>query len=155
MKPITGMGTGANGCGYRRGSAAYAMSLAVACTNPAPKGCTFPSRIVESHQSLCRVAMRMLDESLTRLQTDHLDLWQIHEVIDHKDPELSCSLRLILNPLLAAHLRAFLLNSEYISGTQKQCSQRSRIRARRSRRGQSARSAPPLGPATAPWGACL
>jgi uncharacterized protein len=27
------------------------------------------------------VAMRMLEESLTRLQTDHLDVWQVHEVI--------------------------------------------------------------------------
>jgi predicted aldo/keto reductase-like oxidoreductase len=35
------------------------------------------------------VAMRMLEESLVRLQTDHLDVWQIHEVIYHNDPELS------------------------------------------------------------------
>src|SRR5580700_6534271 len=34
------------------------------------------------------VAMRMLDASLNRLQTDHLDVWQIHEVIYHNDPEL-------------------------------------------------------------------
>lgn len=34
------------------------------------------------------VAMRMLEESLVRLQTDHLDVWQIHEVIYHNDPEL-------------------------------------------------------------------
>jgi predicted aldo/keto reductase-like oxidoreductase len=34
------------------------------------------------------VAMRMLDASLTRLHTDHLDVWQIHEVIYHNDPEL-------------------------------------------------------------------
>jgi uncharacterized protein len=34
------------------------------------------------------VAMRMLDSSLTRLQTDHLDVWQIHEVIYRNDPEL-------------------------------------------------------------------
>ena len=34
------------------------------------------------------VAMRMLDASLTRLQTDHLDVWQIHEVIYHNDPDL-------------------------------------------------------------------
>jgi aryl-alcohol dehydrogenase-like predicted oxidoreductase len=33
-------------------------------------------------------AMRMLDASLTRLQTDHLDVWQIHEVIYHNDPGL-------------------------------------------------------------------
>jgi aryl-alcohol dehydrogenase-like predicted oxidoreductase len=34
------------------------------------------------------VAMRMLEESLTRLQTDHLDVWQIHEVIYENDPDL-------------------------------------------------------------------
>lgn len=35
-----------------------------------------------------KIAMRMLEESLRRLQTDHLDLWQIHEVIYDNDPEL-------------------------------------------------------------------
>jgi aryl-alcohol dehydrogenase-like predicted oxidoreductase len=34
------------------------------------------------------VAMKQLEESLRRLQTDHLDLWQIHEVIYETDPEL-------------------------------------------------------------------
>jgi aryl-alcohol dehydrogenase-like predicted oxidoreductase len=34
------------------------------------------------------VAMRQLEESLRRLQTDHLDVWQIHEVIYESDPEL-------------------------------------------------------------------
>ena len=34
------------------------------------------------------VAMRMLEESLRRLQTDHLDLWQIHEVVYDNDPDL-------------------------------------------------------------------
>jgi aryl-alcohol dehydrogenase-like predicted oxidoreductase len=35
-----------------------------------------------------KVAMRQLEESLTRLQTDHLDVWQIHEVIYENDPDL-------------------------------------------------------------------
>jgi predicted aldo/keto reductase-like oxidoreductase len=35
-----------------------------------------------------KIAMRMLEESLRRLQTDHLDLWQIHEVVYDNDPEL-------------------------------------------------------------------
>lgn len=34
------------------------------------------------------VAMQQLEESLRRLQTDHLDVWQIHEVIYETDPDL-------------------------------------------------------------------
>jgi aryl-alcohol dehydrogenase-like predicted oxidoreductase len=34
------------------------------------------------------VALRQLEESLTRLQTDHIDVWQIHEVIYENDPDL-------------------------------------------------------------------
>jgi aryl-alcohol dehydrogenase-like predicted oxidoreductase len=34
------------------------------------------------------IAMRMLEESLHRLQTDHIDVWQIHEVIYDNDPDL-------------------------------------------------------------------
>src|SRR5262245_5435073 len=34
-----------------------------------------------------KVAMRQLEESLRRLKTDHLDLWQIHECVYHNDPE--------------------------------------------------------------------
>jgi len=36
-----------------------------------------------------KVAMQQLEESLKRLQTDHLDLWQVHEVIYYNDPELA------------------------------------------------------------------
>ncbi len=35
-----------------------------------------------------KVAMRMLEESLRRLRTDYLDVWQIHEVIYDNDPDL-------------------------------------------------------------------
>jgi uncharacterized protein len=33
-----------------------------------------------------KVAMQQLEESLRRLRTDHLDLWQIHEVVYYDDP---------------------------------------------------------------------
>ncbi|MGI9105642.1 MAG: aldo/keto reductase [Pyrinomonadaceae bacterium] len=35
-----------------------------------------------------KVAMRQLEESLKRLRTDHLDLWQVHEVVHDNDPDL-------------------------------------------------------------------
>lgn len=35
-----------------------------------------------------QVGMKQLEQSLTRLRTDHLDLWQIHECIYYNDPEL-------------------------------------------------------------------
>ena len=34
-----------------------------------------------------KVAMQQLEESLVRLRTDHLDVWQIHEVIYDDDPD--------------------------------------------------------------------
>jgi aryl-alcohol dehydrogenase-like predicted oxidoreductase len=34
-----------------------------------------------------KVARKMLEESLRRLRTDHLDLWQIHECVYDNDPE--------------------------------------------------------------------
>jgi aryl-alcohol dehydrogenase-like predicted oxidoreductase len=48
------------------------------------------------------VAMRMLDASLTRLLTDHLDVWQIHEVIYHNDPELIYARDSVLETLTRA-----------------------------------------------------
>jgi len=41
-----------------------------------------------SHGRDAKVAMQQLEESLRRLQTDHLDLWQVHEVIYDNDPDL-------------------------------------------------------------------
>jgi len=41
-----------------------------------------------THGRNAKVAMRQLHESLKRLKTDYLDLWQIHEVIHDNDPEL-------------------------------------------------------------------
>jgi aryl-alcohol dehydrogenase-like predicted oxidoreductase len=35
------------------------------------------------------LAMKMLEESLRRLRTDHLDVWQVHGVVFDNDPELA------------------------------------------------------------------
>ena len=40
-----------------------------------------------SHGRSAAVAMRQLEESLRRLRTDYLDLWQIHECVYYNDPE--------------------------------------------------------------------
>ena len=41
-----------------------------------------------THGRESSLAMQMLEQSLRRLQTDHLDLWQIHGVAFDNDPEL-------------------------------------------------------------------
>jgi uncharacterized protein len=40
-----------------------------------------------THGRSASVAMRQLEESLRRLRTDYLDLWQIHECVYYNDPE--------------------------------------------------------------------
>ncbi|MEP6495298.1 MAG: aldo/keto reductase [bacterium] len=40
-----------------------------------------------THGRDANVAMRQLHDSLRRLKTDHLDLWQVHEVAFYNDPE--------------------------------------------------------------------
>jgi len=42
-----------------------------------------------THGRSADIAMKMLEESLRRLQTDHLDLWQIHAISFDNDPELA------------------------------------------------------------------
>jgi aryl-alcohol dehydrogenase-like predicted oxidoreductase len=49
-----------------------------------------------------KIAMRMLEESLRRLQTDHLDVWQIHEVVYENDPDLIFAENGAAEALLAA-----------------------------------------------------
>ena len=41
-----------------------------------------------THGRTASVAMRQLDESLRRLKTDYLDLWQIHECVYYNEPDL-------------------------------------------------------------------
>ncbi len=40
-----------------------------------------------THGRDAKVALRQLEESLRRLRTDHLDLWQIHECVYYNDPD--------------------------------------------------------------------
>ena len=40
-----------------------------------------------THGRDAKVALRQLDQSLKRLRTDYLDLWQIHECVYYNDPE--------------------------------------------------------------------
>jgi aryl-alcohol dehydrogenase-like predicted oxidoreductase len=42
-----------------------------------------------THGRSADLALKMLDQSLRRLQTDHLDLWQVHGVCFDNDPELA------------------------------------------------------------------
>jgi uncharacterized protein len=48
------------------------------------------------------VAMQMLEESLVRLQTDHLDVWQVHEVVYYNDPEKCYAAEGVLEALTQA-----------------------------------------------------
>jgi uncharacterized protein len=48
------------------------------------------------------IAMKQLEESLRRLRTDHLDLWQIHEVVYYNDPDMIFALNGAAEALLEA-----------------------------------------------------
>jgi aryl-alcohol dehydrogenase-like predicted oxidoreductase len=48
------------------------------------------------------VGMMQLEESLRRLRTDHLDLWQIHECVYYDDPELHFAENGVFEALKAA-----------------------------------------------------
>ena len=52
------------------------------------RGRVFLMTKVCTHSRDKDLAMRMLEQSLRRLQTDHLDLWQIHGVSFENDPDL-------------------------------------------------------------------
>lgn len=52
------------------------------------RGEVFLMSKVCTHGRDAKTAMKQLEESLRRLQTDYLDLWQIHEVVYDNEPEL-------------------------------------------------------------------
>ncbi len=49
-----------------------------------------------------QVAMDLLEEQLTRLQTDYLDLWMIHEVVFDNEPDLAYATGGVIEALVAA-----------------------------------------------------
>jgi uncharacterized protein len=51
------------------------------------RGDVFLMTKVCTHGRDAAVAMRQLEQSLRRLKTDYLDLWQVHEVAFYNDPE--------------------------------------------------------------------
>ena len=51
------------------------------------RGSVFLMTKVCTHGRGANVAMRQLEESLRRLRTDYLDLWQIHECVYENDPD--------------------------------------------------------------------
>jgi predicted aldo/keto reductase-like oxidoreductase len=68
---------------YHDGESERRMGRAIADRRDA----VFLMTKVCTHGRDAKVAMRQLDESLRRLRTDHLDLWQIHECVYDNDPE--------------------------------------------------------------------
>ena len=68
---------------YHEGESEVRMGRAIADRRDS----VFLMTKVCTHGRDAKVAMRQLNESLRRLRTDHLDLWQIHECVYHNDPD--------------------------------------------------------------------
>jgi predicted aldo/keto reductase-like oxidoreductase len=69
---------------YRRGQTEVWMGKAL----KGRRDKVFLMTKVCTHGRDATLGMQMLEESLTRLQTDHLDLWQVHGMGFDNDPEL-------------------------------------------------------------------
>jgi aryl-alcohol dehydrogenase-like predicted oxidoreductase len=69
---------------YHDGASERRMGLALADRRDR----VFLMTKVCTHGRDARVAMRQLEQSLRRLRTDHLDLWQVHECVYDNDPDL-------------------------------------------------------------------
>ena len=68
---------------YHEGESERRMGRAIADR----RASVFLMTKVCTHGRDAKVAMRQLDESLRRLRTDYLDLWQIHECVYYNDPD--------------------------------------------------------------------
>jgi uncharacterized protein len=68
---------------YHEGESERRMGRAIADRRPS----VFLMTKVCTHGRDAKVAVRQLDESLRRLRTDYLDLWQIHECVYYNDPD--------------------------------------------------------------------
>jgi aryl-alcohol dehydrogenase-like predicted oxidoreductase len=68
---------------YHDGESERRMGRAIADRRDA----VFLMTKVCTHGRDAKVAMRQLEESLRRLKTDHLDLWQVHECVYDNDPD--------------------------------------------------------------------
>lgn len=72
---------------YHNGRSEEWMGRALAATGKRDKVVLMTK--VCTHGRDAALAMKMLDESLRRLRTDHLDVWQVHGVVFDNDPELA------------------------------------------------------------------
>ena len=68
---------------YHDGESEHRMGKAIADRRDS----VFLMTKVCTHGRDAKVAMRQLEQSLRRLRTDHLDLWQIHECAYQNDPD--------------------------------------------------------------------
>jgi uncharacterized protein len=68
---------------YHDGESERRMGRAIADR----RGSVFLMTKVCTHGRDGKVALRQLEESLRRLRTDYLDLWQIHECVYYNDPD--------------------------------------------------------------------
>jgi aryl-alcohol dehydrogenase-like predicted oxidoreductase len=72
-----------NAWDYHEGASEVRMGKAL----KGRRGRAFLMTKVCTHGRDARVALRQLEQSLRRLQTDYLDLWQIHECVYYDEPE--------------------------------------------------------------------
>ena len=73
---------------YHEGNAEIVMGHALEDLGPAARDQYVLMTKVCTHGRDKKVAMGMLEDSLRRLKTDHLDVWQVHECVYYNEPNL-------------------------------------------------------------------